>query len=258
MGGRRRAEKASKNVARTDWGTPLPVLECVRECGPIGLDPCTNESSVVYAKAAYFKSPDVDTDRLDTEHARKRALGRAQWKSAEDVLAVRGALVQRAQTESLQVVEQVIPGDGLLDPWHTDRGSTYVNHPFSAEMVECWDGKKRRTNEAWARRAAQQAPSCPNDIFVLTPANPCSLWWKWYWDYASLICFWDGRLQFLGAEFTADFEVALVWFQGDDPLAEAGWRLVHASHVGAALAKRGRVVNARTAGYAGSRRKETP
>ncbi len=196
MGGRRRAEKNSKNLARIDWCTPEPVLECVRECGPIELDPCSNASSIVGAERSF-------------------------------------TLPER---------------NGLRDPWTTKSGSVYVNHPFSAEMVECWDGEKRRTNEAWARRAAHQAPHCPGGIFVLTPANPCSRWWTWYWNYASLICFWDGRLQFLGAEHTADFEVALVWF-GPDALVE---------EVASVLASRGRTVPAWHTQYSGKRERVQP
>lgn len=216
MGGRRRAESASKNVARVDWCTPDDVLECVRECGPIGLDPCTNEQSVVQAATAYQY-----TELLPNKYVRGR--------------------------------ERVVPGNGLTDPWTSAEGSTYVNHPFSAEMVICWDGVKRRTNEAWARRAAHQAPSCPGGIFVLTPANPCSLWWGWYWDHASLICFWDGRLTFRGAQFSADFEIALVWFQGGDGGYERRCGVFEI------LARRGRTVSVSDGvRYAGKRRKDVP
>lgn len=214
MGGRRRAEASSKTLARVDWCTPEDVLACVRECGPIALDPCTNEHSIAQAERAF------------------------QYQEGFHGELVRG-------------VERVVPGNGLTDPWSTKLreggdGSVYVNHPFSADPVVCWDGKTRRTNEAWARRAAHQARYCPGGIFMLTPANPCSMWWRWYWDHASLVCFWDGRLQFLGAPFTADFEIALVYF--GDP----------STTVLNALRARGRTVRVRDTHYAGKRERETP
>lgn len=40
---------------RDDWNTPEEILTLVRELGPIGLDPCSNGSSIVSAALAYDK-----------------------------------------------------------------------------------------------------------------------------------------------------------------------------------------------------------
>lgn len=57
--------KAMFTSDRKDWNTPFDVLELVRKVAPIGLDPCSNENSVVYAKTTF----DVTTDGLSKSWA---------------------------------------------------------------------------------------------------------------------------------------------------------------------------------------------
>ena len=43
---------------RVDWNTPETVLQIVRQMGPIGLDPCSNERSTVGAALTYNEAAD--------------------------------------------------------------------------------------------------------------------------------------------------------------------------------------------------------
>src|SRR6266545_925179 len=58
-----RAERAHRlapllSSAHADWCTPDPVLELVRLLGPIGLDPCSNERSIVGARVEWTAHDD--------------------------------------------------------------------------------------------------------------------------------------------------------------------------------------------------------
>jgi hypothetical protein len=139
--------------ARPDWNTPEEILSLVRQLGPIGLDPCSNPTSLVGARVAW----------------------------------------------SLETGD-----DGLAVPWRQALwpdyvGLVYVNPPYGREI------------EPWAAKcAAEAAPGC--EIVALLPARTDAGWWQWHITTARAVCFWRGRLRFLGAESSAPFPSALAYW----------------------------------------------
>ena len=49
-------------------------------------------------------------------------------------------------------------------------------------------------------------------IIALVPARPDPKWFAFCWDTAQAICFWRGRLKFVGAPSSAPFPSALVYW----------------------------------------------
>ena len=90
--------------------------------------------------------------------------------------------------------------DGLRRPW-TRRGLVYVNPPYGREIV------------AWMRRCQQQAARGV-EIVALVPVRADTRWWHTYCvpPKADAVCFWQGRLRFLGAPTCAPFSSALVYW----------------------------------------------
>lgn len=134
-----------------DWNTPQVIVDRVRTFNerPIGLDPCSNASSIVGA--------DVE------------------WTLERD-------------------------GDSLPKPW-TGHGLVYVNPPYG-RGIDAWVRKCRETS--WLG----------GEVIALVPARPDTAWWH---DHcapprAEAVCFWRGRLTFVGAPAPAPFPSALVYW----------------------------------------------
>lgn len=108
------------------------------------------------------------------------------------------------------------PGkDGLRESW-AGYGLVYVNSPYGR-------GIKR-----WVAKCAIEALEGV-EIIALLPARTDPRWWhESVVGRASTICFWRGRLTFLGAPHGAPFPSAIVYY-GDRPqmfkeaFAGAGW-----------------------------------
>ena len=99
-------------------------------------------------------------------------------------------------------VEWTEADDGLPRPWTIDAhgGVAYVNPPYG------------RALPTWTEMCANEAMSgC--EIALLVPARPDTRWWhSSVVGAADAICFWRGRLRFLGAPSSAPFPSALVYY----------------------------------------------
>lgn len=152
--------------------------------------------------------------KLAATHARRATGGSDTWQTPADVIR----RVQRvgwieldpcsAKENPTSAVSFVWhpDGDGLAFSWvdHLTAlpaggkaGVVYVNAPYS-QMA------------AWAAKVAHEAgEGC--QIVSLVAARPDTRWWRrMVWDTASAVCFWSGRLTFVGAPSVAPFPSAVV------------------------------------------------
>ncbi|MEQ8721030.1 MAG: DNA N-6-adenine-methyltransferase [Sandaracinaceae bacterium] len=96
----------------------------------------------------------------------------------------------------------IAPEDGLAVDWHAaaDGGLVYVNPPFGRKRTGLWLGKAADEAERGA------------EIVVLIPARTDTRAWQRHAPRAAAICFWAGRMRFLGAKNGAPFPSALLYF----------------------------------------------
>lgn len=92
--------------------------------------------------------------------------------------------------------EVMLPEDGLVVPW---TGRVYVNPPFDALAT-------------WAAACARARREHGAEVVLLTPARVDTRWWHREVPSASAVCFWKGRLRFVGAEASSPFPTALVYW----------------------------------------------
>lgn len=98
--------------------------------------------------------------------------------------------------------------DGLAQSWYAPGGIAYVNPPYS----RCLD---------WiAKCAAEAERGC--QIIALVPARTDTRWWQHCWT-ADAICFWRGRLKFVGAPASAPFPSAIVYWGREPEKFEAAF-----------------------------------
>lgn len=88
------------------------------------------------------------------------------------------------------------PKDGLALPW---RGRVYVNPPFDA--LAAWVAKCERAHEDDGA-----------EVVLLMPARTDTRYWQTHVARAAAICFWRGRLRFVGAAASCPFPTALVYW----------------------------------------------
>lgn len=86
-------------------------------------------------------------------------------------------------------------GDSLLRDWR-GHGLVYVNPPYS------------RFLRAWTAKCAQSGA----EVIACVPARTDARWWHQSAVTADAICYWRGRLRFLGAPSSAPFPSALLYF----------------------------------------------
>ncbi len=100
--------------------------------------------------------------------------------------------------------------DGLVPGWG-DYGLVFVNPPYSQAA-------------AWARKVVAEAAQGV-EVVSLVAARPDSRWFfELVWNSAQAVCFWKGRLTFVGASTGAPFPSAFV-YHGARP-----WRFEEAFH----------------------------
>lgn len=89
--------------------------------------------------------------------------------------------------------------DGLKGSWYTQTlGLVYVNPPYSAV-------------KQWVEKAVQEAAE-GREIVLLVPARVDTKWFQLVWDYAQAVCFWKGRIQFVGGKSGAPFPSAIAYY----------------------------------------------
>lgn len=91
--------------------------------------------------------------------------------------------------------------NGLREPWEPEvreHGLAYVNPPYSQIA-------------RWAEKVADEA-LLGVEVVTLVGARPDTRWfYRLCWDTAQAVCFWRGRLSFVGASGPAPFPSALVY-----------------------------------------------
>lgn len=104
--------------------------------------------------------------------------------------------------------------DGLTVPWHPPAFTlVYVNPPYS-------------TVAAWASKVVREA-AADNEIISLVAARPDSRWFfSMVWETATAVCFWKGRLRFVGAPASAPFPSAVVYHGPRSRVFESAFREV--------------------------------
>jgi hypothetical protein len=97
-----------------------------------------------------------------------------------------------------------VDGDSLLRPvtdWF-GKGLVYCNPPYG------------RGVDAWLSRCAMVA-GAEGEAIALIPARTDTRWWRLFCvpgEAADAVCFWHGRLTFLGAPAAAPFPSAIVYW----------------------------------------------
>ena len=108
--------------------------------------------------------------------------------------------------------------NGLAQEWPADDGLVFVNPPYG------------RSIKNWTQKMLSES-QCGVEIVALLPARPDTAWWQDHVATADAICFWRGRLTFLGAPAPAPFPSALVYwgnrmYRFADVFSDVGWIIV--------------------------------
>jgi len=90
--------------------------------------------------------------------------------------------------------------DGLSQNWDNE-GLTFANPPYGREL------------KAWAKKFCQEGKK--TSLIILVPARPDTKWFQEYVVSANALCFWKGRLKFVGAIDPAPFP-SLIAYWGND------------------------------------------
>jgi hypothetical protein len=158
------------------------------------------------------------------------------WRTPADVVAlVRAFFGGRISLDPcapsdpdhfIAVRNVTLPNNGLDGDW---TGTVYVNPPFD-EMA--W----------WTEKAAKEWRRGQCEILFLLPARTDTRYWHGHISTAAAVCFWAGRMKFVGAPSSAPFPTAIAYWGAD--LARFGWM----------FGERGMVVRLPTAGRPGSQK----
>lgn len=109
--------------------------------------------------------------------------------------------------------------DALEESWRV-QALTYVNPPYGRSLP-LWTRKG-----AWEFRDVEAKGD--EQLVMLVPARPDTKWWQTYVVTADVICFWKGRLKFVGAQFPAPFPSAFAYWGNHQErfvkvFGEKGW-----------------------------------
>lgn len=90
---------------------------------------------------------------------------------------------------------------GLENSWRTfdEPRLVFVNPPYG------------RALGAWTRKAFFEAAHFGTEIVLLVPARTDTKWFQPLWQ-ADALCFWEGRIKFLGADGHAPFPSVLAYW----------------------------------------------
>jgi hypothetical protein len=147
--------------------------------------------------------------------------GKSDWRTPADAVAVvREAfggdidLDPCASPEAELAVQDNLIGpaaggvDGLAVPWGERR--VYVNPPFD-ELA------------AWAAKCAAEARA-GSEVILLLPSRTDTAYWHEHLASASLLCFWKGRLKFVGAPAPCPFPVTFAYWGRSPALFRAAFK----------------------------------
>jgi phage N-6-adenine-methyltransferase len=109
--------------------------------------------------------------------------------------------------------------DGLSADWHAlaEGGLVYVNPPYG------------RAISSWVEKCAIEHLERGVEVILLTPSRTDTAWWHTgVRGCASAVCFWSGRITFLGAKHGAPFPSAVIYYGARverfrTAFASAGW-----------------------------------
>lgn len=113
------------------------------------------------------------------------------------------------------ITDRSANGGGLGADWSLYGDSVYVNPPYGRKIGD------------WVLKCMSESLSNEGmEIIALLPARPDTEWFSHAWT-ASAICFWRGRIKFLGAKCGAPFpSVICYWgprkFKFAEAFADAG------------------------------------
>lgn len=111
-----------------------------------------------------------------------------------------------------------LPGDGLADDWICGpRSIVYCNPPYGRQIGP------------WIQKCALVGSGNGN-VVALIPASTDTRWWHNHVAHAAAICFWRGRLKFVGAEAGAKFPSALVLWTWREVSMAARFRQIFSAH----------------------------
>lgn len=88
--------------------------------------------------------------------------------------------------------------DGLANSW-AGHGLVYVNCPYGREIVQ------------WVDKCDREGSGIDCEIIALLPARTDAKWFQRLW-YAQALCFWKGRIRFLGAPASAPFPSVIAYW----------------------------------------------
>lgn len=96
---------------------------------------------------------------------------------------------------------QYVGSGGLDIDWTDDMGDglAYVNPPYGREIGR------------WVQRCALFGTTYAREVVALLPARPDTKWFTDAWT-ANALCFWRGRLRFLGAPSSAPFPSVVAYW----------------------------------------------
>jgi DNA N-6-adenine-methyltransferase (Dam) len=102
--------------------------------------------------------------------------------------------------------------DGLKVNWidrATPGGLVYCNPPYGRALSKWthWAADQKWWSTAWPDTALESISG-----ILLVPARPDTKWWHENILRAEAICFWKGRIKFVGAENSAPFPSAFAYF----------------------------------------------
>lgn len=86
---------------------------------------------------------------------------------------------------------------GLTETWD---GRVFVNPPYGRQIVH------------WVQRCYYMGGMPGVDVIALVPARVDTRWWHDYIGKATAVCFWKGRITFVGEEQGAKFPSAFVYY----------------------------------------------
>lgn len=197
-------------LSRDDWRTPPEVLERVRRVAPIGLDPCTGienpTGASIFAVAPGAWPADeplpwsARIDGFSFPWSMHCPEGELVWVNPPYSRGNLGPWTARCRTEAMGGAEIIalVPADPSTDWWNEScRPST----GRVAWGPPCCDHARSSTaHDPVSGRCMSAGCICPGRPILGAAGG------------ADAVCFWRGRLNFIGAPSGAPFPSALVYF----------------------------------------------